>query len=149
MRLLISILVICFAHLSSLPVYTNYLQVRDTLSAVSNSRDYSYDNSLEPDSNALNFKEPLPFFEEIQKGLVYPPKARELGLEGRVIVRALVNKKGKVSKCVVEFSDNDIFNEAAITAIKRSKYTPAIQEGKPIACWVSIPIQFKLRGEDE
>ncbi len=90
-------------------------------------------------------KQPYIDLAELKKKVKYPEVARRAGLEGRVVVRVLVGKDGKPRKCVIEQSDNEIFNQAAIDAIMQSVFTPAIQNGEPIAVWVSIPIDFKLK----
>lgn len=80
-------------------------------------------------------------------GLVeYPEIARKAEIQGTVIVRVLVDKSGKVTRMIVEHADNLILIEAAINAVKKyGNITPAILNGKPITCWVSIPIRFRLR----
>lgn len=90
-------------------------------------------------------KEPYIDLAELKKKIKYPEIARRAGLEGRVVVRVLVGKDGKPVKAVIEQSDNEVFNQAAIEAIMSSIFTPAIQNGEPVAVWVSIPIDFKLK----
>lgn len=80
----------------------------------------------------------------LRKSIVYPEDARRKGIEGEVIVRALIDEEGKQTKTLIEHSDNSLLNDAALNAVKQTKFTPAIQKGKSIKCWVSIPIRFKL-----
>jgi|SRR6056300_518784 TonB family protein len=83
---------------------------------------------------------------ELQKLVEYPKLAKEAGVEGRVIVKALIDKSGGVRKTLVEYTDNSLLNQAAIDAIKNYKnFTPAIQNKQPVMVWISIPIRFKLR----
>lgn len=83
---------------------------------------------------------------ELQKLVQYPKLAKEAGVEGRVVIKALIDKSGKVRKTLVEYTDNSLLNQAALDAIKNYKnFTPAIQNNKPVMVWVSIPIRFKLR----
>jgi periplasmic protein TonB len=82
---------------------------------------------------------------ELQKKIEYPEVARRAGIEGKVIVRVLVDPNGRVKKAVIQQSDSQMLNTAALDAVKKSVFTPAIQNGKPILCWVSIPIQFRLK----
>ncbi|MFA6990352.1 MAG: TonB family protein [Candidatus Gastranaerophilaceae bacterium] len=83
---------------------------------------------------------------KLQKNIVYPDLARRAGIEGRVIVRVLVGADGKARKTLIESSDNEMLNESAVKAIKDyGLFTPAKQNGQPIMCWVSIPINFRLR----
>ncbi len=90
-------------------------------------------------------KEPYIDLAELQKKIVYPEMARRAGVEGKVVVRVLVGKDGKPMKTIIEQSDNELLNDAAKNAVMKSVFTPAIQNGNPIALWVSIPIQFRLR----
>lgn len=91
-------------------------------------------------------KEPNFDLAKLQKGAVYPDLARKAGVEGRVVIRVLVGTDGKIRKSVIEDSDNTLLNEAALKAVRDYGYVPpAVQNGTPIACWVSIPILFKLR----
>lgn len=100
----------------------------------------------DPDEFVPVEKQPGMDIVELQKSVQYPKLAREAGIEGRVMIRALIDKDGKVRKTLVEYSDNSLLNQAAIDAIKNYKnFTPAIQNNKPIMIWISIPIRFKLR----
>ena len=100
----------------------------------------------DPDEFIPVEKQPGMDIAELQRLVEYPRLAKEAGIEGRVIVKALINKKGQVLKTLVEYSDNQLLNEAAINAIKDYKnFTPAIQNGQPVTIWVSIPLKFKLR----
>jgi len=78
---------------------------------------------------------------------VYPEEAKKNGIEGRVWVKALVSKEGNVKKAVAVKSDNEIFNQAAIEAAMKYRFTPAMQSGKPVAVWVVMPFKFELDGE--
>jgi TonB family protein len=81
---------------------------------------------------------------EISRNIIYPRIAKQAGIEGTVLLNVLIGPNGKITKLIVEHSDNLLLNEAAISAVKKSTYTPAIQNGKPCSCWMSIPIEFKL-----
>ncbi len=81
---------------------------------------------------------------EISSNIVYPRIAKQAGIEGLVLLNVLVGSDGTIKNVKVEHSDNLLLNEAAISAVKRSTYTPAIQNGTPCACWISIPIEFRL-----
>jgi protein TonB len=75
---------------------------------------------------------------------VYPDLARKAGVEGKVFVKVLVDKDGKVRKAVI-MAGPDIFHETTIAAAMQWVFKPAIQRDKPIAVWVALPFQFKLR----
>lgn len=90
-------------------------------------------------------KEPYVDLAELQKKVIYPEMARRAGIEGRVIIRVYVDKTGKPVKYKIEATDSQMLNQAAIDAVMKTTFTPAIQNGQPIGCWVTIPIQFKLK----
>lgn len=92
-------------------------------------------------------KDPEPNYAQLHKNIVYPDMARRAGIEGKVIIRVLVGKDGKPKpgKARVEDSTNEMFNQAALDAIMKTSFTPAIQNGQPIEVPVTVPIVFRLR----
>lgn len=75
----------------------------------------------------------------------YPIEARKEGLEGRVIVRALVGVNGKVNQVrVIKSSGHAILDQEAIKAVREWRFRSARRNGSNIACWVDIPLSFKL-----
>ena len=74
----------------------------------------------------------------------YPEIARKAGIEGKVVVNALVGKDGKVEK-VGDISGPEVFREPAKAAALQWEFTPAIQNDRPVKVWVSIPFKFKFR----
>lgn len=103
----------------------------------------------EEEPNAYEFmavdKEPYIDIAELQKRVVYPDIARRAGIEGTVNIRVLVDKKGKPKKYIIESTDSDLLNKAAIDAVMSSTFTPAIQGTTPLDCWVSIPMNFRMK----
>ncbi len=79
----------------------------------------------------------------IMKHLVYPEEARKLGQTGKVSVRFRVETDGHVSRAVIEQGKYELLNAAAIDAIKKTRFSPAVQNGQPIAVWTSETIEFK------
>lgn len=90
-------------------------------------------------------KEPYIDLTELQKKIVYPDIARRAGIEGTVNIRVLIDKKGNPRKYIIESSDSDLLNKAASDAVMASRFTPAIQGTTPLDCWVSIPINFRMK----
>jgi protein TonB len=74
----------------------------------------------------------------------YPEVARKAGLEGRVIVAAVVDEKGNVIQAYIHSSTNPIFNEAALEAAKKMKFKPARQKDIAVKVKVLIPFVFRL-----
>jgi periplasmic protein TonB len=75
---------------------------------------------------------------------VFPENARRLGVEGKTVVRVLVDKTGKPLRASILKTSSELFDEAAVSAVMRSTFTPAKQNGLAVACWLTIPFSFKL-----
>jgi TonB family protein len=90
-------------------------------------------------------KEPYIDIVELQKRVVYPDIARRAGIEGTVNIRVLVDKKGNPKKYIIESTDSDLLNKAAVDAVMSSRFTPAIQGNTPLDCWISIPMNFRMK----
>ncbi len=90
-------------------------------------------------------KDPYIDLNELQKKIKYPEIARRAGIEGKVLIRVLVGENGKPKKYRIEQTDNAQLNKAAIDAVMSSVFTPAIQNKKPVQCWITIPVNFRLR----
>ncbi|MCK4716410.1 MAG: energy transducer TonB [Candidatus Marinimicrobia bacterium] len=90
--------------------------------------------------------EPIGGFAAIQRNVVYPEIAQEAGIEGTVVIQAFVNEFGKVTDCVVlKGVPNTGLDEAAIDAIKKTRFKPAKQRDRNVGVYISIPVIFKLQ----
>lgn len=76
---------------------------------------------------------------------VYPLIARRLGKEGRILLRLTIDEKGKLLNIEVIEGAAYGFTEAAIEAVKKSTFKPAMQDGKPVMSKALLPIRFSLR----
>lgn len=76
---------------------------------------------------------------------VYPPHATSSGVEGRVILRFVVDENGMVQDPEIFSADPEgIFNNSALNAIVRYKFRPALVGNKPVKCSVKLPMSFEL-----
>jgi len=90
--------------------------------------------------------QPIGGFAAIQSKLVYPEVARNAGVEGRVVLNALIDATGNVTETKILKSLGDTgCDEAAIAAINATQWTPAQKEGKAVAVRIAIPLVFKLK----
>jgi len=90
--------------------------------------------------------EPMGGFAAIQKNIVYPEIAQEAGIEGTVVVQAFVNEFGVVTDCIIlKGMPNTGLEEAAIAAIKKTRFKPAKQRDRNVGVYISIPVIFKLK----
>lgn len=76
----------------------------------------------------------------------YPPLSRRRGEQGVVLVNVAIDESGKVADLSVKQSSGFTrLDEAAVTAIKRWKFKPAMVAGIRVADRVDVPIRFTLR----
>ncbi len=88
---------------------------------------------------------PVGGFEAILKNLVYPEIAVAAGIEGTVVVQAFVDKTGRVTVTeILEGIPQTGMNEAAIAAIRKTRFNPAKQRDVALGVWLAIPITFQL-----
>lgn len=88
--------------------------------------------------------EPIGGIGAIQSKIVYPEIAKRAGVEGRVYVLAFVDEQGLVMKAQVAKGIGAGCDEAALEAVKQTKFKPGKQRGKPVKVQVHIPVVFKL-----
>jgi len=71
----------------------------------------------------------------------YSAVAKQLRLEGKVDLEAIVDETGSVLK-VETVSGNPVLSKAAVDALKRWKFKPFLEDGKPTK--VTVPITFSF-----
>lgn len=77
---------------------------------------------------------------------VYPEIAQEAGIEGVVIVQAFIDEKGRVKETLIlRGVPNTGLDEAAMEAIKKTRFRPAKQRERAVGVWISIPVNFRLK----
>lgn len=80
----------------------------------------------------------------IQKHITYPSIAKQAGIEGKVFVLAYIDDKGNVDQVKVLKGIGAGCDEAALEAVKKSKFTPGKNKGVPLKVKLSLTINFKL-----
>jgi len=83
---------------------------------------------------------------QVQSSMRYPEIAKSSGIEGKVTVKVLVGPDGSVLQ-VGGFSGPDVFRDEVSSKVMSLQFTPALQQGQPVRCWVSVPFSFKLTGK--
>jgi len=77
---------------------------------------------------------------------IYPEIAQEAGIEGVVVVQAFIDKKGRVKETIIlKGIPNTGLDEAAMEAIRKTRFRPAKQRERAVGVWISIPVNFKLK----
>jgi protein TonB len=75
---------------------------------------------------------------------IYPDLAKKAGLEGKVIVKGLIDEKGDIKKVVV-LSGDEMFKDAAVQALYQTKFKPAINGNRAVKVWITYPFIFRLK----
>jgi protein TonB len=76
----------------------------------------------------------------------YPVRARRLELQGRVVVRLVVDAGGEPRMCAVYKADPPgYFEEAALDAARRTRFMPGKRRGRAVNTVVLLPFSFALR----
>lgn len=81
---------------------------------------------------------------QIRGLMIYPPMAIEAQIEGKVTLKVLVSEYGDVIK-LGSISGPEIFHSEVKQKVSGLKFTPGLQNGKPVKVWVTVPFNFKLQ----
>lgn len=78
--------------------------------------------------------------------LVFPEKARKLGINGSVVLSLFINKEGRVEKTkILNASPVGVFEQSALQAVKSWIFSPAQYQGSSVSVWVTQKISFNLK----
>lgn len=80
----------------------------------------------------------------VQGSIRYPEMARQTGTEGKVSVTVLVGKDGSVEQ-IISISGPEVFKDEVASKVMNLRFTPAIQQGNPVRCQVTVPFNFSLK----
>lgn len=75
----------------------------------------------------------------------YPSLARDAGVEGTVVLWALVGLDGNVEDVRVHKSI-PMLDGAALEAVQQWRFTPALANKHAVRVWVAVPVRFRLHG---
>ena len=94
---------------------------------------------------AEEMPEPIGGISAIQKKAYYTEIAKLAGIEGKVIVEAMIDKNGNVTEVNLIQDIGGGLGEVALNAVKNTRFKPGKQGGKPVNVKMIIPIKFVLR----
>ena len=80
----------------------------------------------------------------LQKKIRYPLQAKTLGVQGVVYVQAIINEEGIVESHKLAKKLGAGCDEEAIRVLKKSKFKPGYDKGKPVKVRFTLPIFFRL-----
>lgn len=76
---------------------------------------------------------------------VYPPIAKRMREEGTVLLRVLINEKGRAEGIEIQrTSGSPRLDEAARLAALRARFKPHLEDGRAIAVYALVPINFSI-----
>jgi protein TonB len=77
----------------------------------------------------------------------YPALSKRLGEQGKVVLRILVNQAGLPEQVLVQSSSGFArLDEAGRQAAQRALFKPYLEDGRPVAVFVIVPLNFQLAG---
>jgi periplasmic protein TonB len=77
---------------------------------------------------------------------VYPPAAQAAGVQGIVILEAIIDTSGRVSEAKV-IRSVDLLDMAALDAVRQWEFEPTLLNGQPVAIIMSVTINFALNNK--
>ncbi len=86
------------------------------------------------------------FYKYLTENIRYPEKAKDAGIQGRVVIGFVVMDDGSIVNVEVVRGIGGGCDEEAVRVVKAMpKWKPAVYNGKPVNVHYSLPITFKLQ----
>lgn len=76
---------------------------------------------------------------------VYPLLAQRMGREGRVVLKLSIDAGGQLRHIDVVESSWSGFTDAAVTAVQKSRFSPAYRDGRAVASLALLSVRFNLK----
>jgi TonB family protein len=74
---------------------------------------------------------------------VYPQEAQNAGVQGIVIIEALVNAEGNVEDARI-LQSIPMLDESALEAVRQWQYVPTLMNGAPVAVLTNVTVNYTL-----
>lgn len=112
---------------------------------------------LDPNEEIFTIVDQMPEFPTGEDGLgrfisefiQYPVRAKQEGIQGRILCAFIVRKDGTISNVeVVNGLDNELDNEALRVLSMMPKWTPGKNDNKIVSVKCILPIDFKIDEEE-
>ena len=85
-------------------------------------------------------------YKYLAENIKYPEQAKSDGIQGRVFVRFVIEADGSVTSAQVLRGIGGGCDEEALRVVEAMpKWTPGMQQGKPVRVQFNLPITFKLQ----
>jgi len=81
----------------------------------------------------------------LQEHIVYPKKAYRKNIQGKVMIRFIVDELGRVQDVTVARSVDPQLDAEAVRVVSiLPNFKPGYQQGKPVKVYFNLPINFKI-----
>jgi protein TonB len=107
------------------------------------------DNENEPFMAVEEMPEPSggwpDLYKHIAQNTIYPKRAQENNIQGKVFVRFCVTSKGNIDKISIYRGIDPDLDAEAIRVVKTfPEFKPGKQSGRPVPVWLIVNINFQL-----
>lgn len=86
----------------------------------------------------------------LSQNIKYPVKAQEKKMQGRTVVSYVVEKDGSISDVQIVRSSSKLLDEEAIRVVKQMpRWKPGMQDGEKVRVRYTLPVHFRLTGDDK
>ena len=76
----------------------------------------------------------------------YPDAAQKKGVQGKVVVKFVVEKNGAITQAsILKSVDTDLDREALRVVNKMPRWEPAKKNGEPVRSYYTLPVNFRLQ----
>jgi periplasmic protein TonB len=75
----------------------------------------------------------------------YPALGLQIHLQGDVVLRAIIDKEGRVSELQV-ISGHPLLIQSALDAVRQWRYRPTMLNGEPVEVDTTITVSFRIGG---
>ena len=77
----------------------------------------------------------------------YPEVLRQAGIEGRVLVEAVLDTMGRAEPASLRVAEspNPLFDRDALAVVAASRYRPGRVDGRAVRVRIQVPVAFSLR----
>lgn len=82
--------------------------------------------------------------DDIKRNVKYPQIARDGNIQGKVLIKILVDKEGNPKDHKVMKTPHELLTEACLKEIYKLKFKPAMVNKKPVKFWVMVPFDFRI-----
>lgn len=77
----------------------------------------------------------------------YPEVARKAGIQGAVILQAVIGTAGQIEELRVTGSVFPALDEVSLRAVRRWRSRPATRNGRAVRVLLWVTVEFRLRGK--